>query len=43
MRQMIAGLMCCYSKDPEDLMTDMADEADQLPWADPRDAEAARG
>lgn len=36
-RQMIAGLMCVYSEDPEELMTDMADEIDKLLWADPED------
>lgn len=42
LRQMIASLMCCYSKDPDDLMTNMGDEADELPWADPSDAEGGR-
>ena len=39
LRQMIGGLMCVYSPDPSDLMTDMADEADRLLWADPEDGE----
>jgi len=37
LRQMIGGLMCVYSPDPVDLMTDMADEANKLLWADPED------
>lgn len=39
LRQMIAGLYCVYSDKPDDLMTDMGDEADRLPYADPADAE----
>ena len=39
LRQMIAGFMCVYSDNPEDLMTDMGDEADDLPYADPEDEE----
>jgi hypothetical protein len=39
LRQMIGGLMCVYSDDPEDLMTNMADEADKLFYADPEDAD----
>lgn len=38
LRQMIAALMCVYSSDPEDLMNDMGDECDKLPYADPSDA-----
>jgi hypothetical protein len=30
LRSMIAGLMCIYSEDPDDMMTDMTDEADKL-------------
>jgi hypothetical protein len=37
MRQMIAALMCVYSDDPEDLMTNMGDECDKLPFADPEE------
>jgi hypothetical protein len=39
LRQMIGALMCVYSPNPDDLMTDMADESDRLPFADPRDGE----
>jgi hypothetical protein len=38
LRQMIGALFCIYSPNPDDLMTDMADEADKLPFADPKDA-----
>jgi hypothetical protein len=30
LRSMIAGLMCIYSEDPEDMMTNMTDEVDKL-------------
>jgi hypothetical protein len=43
MRQMIVGLMCCYSEDPDDLMTDMSDEADKLPFADPAEDNEEEG
>jgi hypothetical protein len=38
MRRMIGALMCVFSEDPEDRMTDMVDEADKLPWASPDEA-----
>ncbi len=37
LRQMVAALMCVYSSDPDDLMKDMGDECDKLPYADPSD------
>jgi len=39
LRQMIGALFCVYSLDPYDLMTNMADEADELPYADPKDTD----
>ena len=37
LRQMIGALMCVYSKDPEDEMSDMADDCDSLPFASHED------
>ena len=39
LRHMIASLMCCYSSNPEELMTDMGEEADRLLFANPEDNE----
>jgi hypothetical protein len=39
LRQMIAALMCVYSPNPDDLMTDMEAMIDKLPFADPADVE----
>jgi len=39
LRQMIGALFCIYSPNPDDLMTDMADESDKLPYAEPKDAQ----
>jgi hypothetical protein len=39
MRQMIGAMFCMYSTDPEDMFSDMADEADALPFADQADQE----
>ena len=39
LRQMIGSFMCMYSDNPDDLMTNMADESDKLSYADPEDAE----
>ena len=30
LRQMIGGLLCVYSADPDDMFSNMADEADEL-------------
>ena len=40
MRQIIGSLMCVYSDDPDELMTDLGDECGSLPRADPKDDEA---
>jgi hypothetical protein len=37
LRQMIGGFMCVYSDNPEDMMSDLSDESDDLPFADPDD------
>ncbi len=39
MRQMIGAFMCMYSNDPDDLMSNMTDEAMKLPFADEKDEE----
>ena len=39
LRHMIASLMCCYSDNPGELMTDMGEEADRLLFANPEDNE----
>lgn len=39
LRRMIVGLFCCYSDDPKDLFSNLSDEAEGLPFADPKDAD----
>jgi hypothetical protein len=39
MRPMIGAFMCMYSDDPDDLMSNMTDEAMKLPFADEKDKE----
>jgi hypothetical protein len=39
LRQMIGAFMCMYSDDPDDLMTNMTDEAEKLPFANPKENE----
>lgn len=34
-RQMTAALMCTYSDNPDDSMSNLADECDNLPWVEP--------
>ena len=35
LRSMVGALMCIYSKDPDDVMSDMTDEADKLLMVSP--------
>jgi hypothetical protein len=43
MRMMLVCLMCIYSDKPEDLMSNMANDADKLPFASKEDeAEAGQ-
>lgn len=37
MRCIIGAFMCVYADNPEDMMSNMADYADTLPWPDPDD------
>ncbi len=41
LRQIIGTLMCTYSENPNELMSDMSDNADKLPYADEDDGDEA--
>ena len=37
LRSMIGAFMCIYSDNPDDMMSNMTDYSDTLPWPDPED------